>query len=161
MYFEKFELKCMKMPEIVFCRWPECSNNPNNVTRRYDFCMQRNVALVLIYHASFCVLDQVLVFGLNRTRSQHALWLWCLRLFSGVGEAIPPSWPPPPTNPALSPATQEQLKWQHAAKWVRGRKKRDAHYCELRHGRLSCGSAGTPTQAEMIIFGVFVCLSTM
>lgn len=27
------------------------------------------------------------------------------------------------TNPALSPATQEQLKWQHAAKWVRGRKR--------------------------------------
>lgn len=27
------------------------------------------------------------------------------------------------SNPALSPATQEQLKWQHAAKWVRGRKR--------------------------------------
>lgn len=26
-------------------------------------------------------------------------------------------------NPALSPATQEQLKWKHAAKWVRGRKR--------------------------------------
>lgn len=40
-------------------------------------------------------------------------------------------------------------------------KERDAHYCELRHGRLSRGSACTPTRTEMIVFGVFVRLSTM
>ena len=39
-------------------------------------------------------------------------------------------------------------------------KERDAHYCELGHGRLSRSSPRTPTQTEIIIFGVFGRLSS-
>lgn len=61
-------------------------------------------------------------FGLNHNIVQCANWLWCwgCSFRSGCSDSTIMA---ATTNPALSPATQEQLKWQHAAKWVRGRKR--------------------------------------
>lgn len=49
---------------------------------------------------------------------------------------------------AFSPATQAQLKWQRAVKWMRGG--RDAHLSEPRQGWPSRSRAHTPTRKRWL-----------
>lgn len=89
--------------------------------------------------------------GPNQDAGQRKNWCWWWSCSSGVAAVIPPSWPlPAPTTPSRLPVRSSKMA--ACSKMSEREKEGDAHYCKLRHARLSCSSPRTPTQTKIIVF---------